>query len=132
MIWKYLTQRDADELIAWTNAKLDDEPRVVGSYMFLPWVTRSEAEQIMDGFGVPLPDKRGRPRDEKVWEARRDVDLIRQIWKQHKEFLDSKFKRPQYRNGKITVTAEQIAADRSHVKKVGKVRNRLHKKKEKA
>jgi hypothetical protein len=29
MIWKYLTQRDAKELTAWTNDKLNEEPRIV-------------------------------------------------------------------------------------------------------
>jgi hypothetical protein len=126
MIWKYLTQRDATELTAWTNAKLDDELVVVGSYIFFPWTTVSEREWIMHG-GQPAAVKRGRPRDDKVWEADRDARLIRQIWKDNKKLLDGKFKPMHHRTGTIEVSAEQIAADR-HGVDVEAVRTRLHKK----
>jgi hypothetical protein len=127
MIWKYLTQDDAQELIAWTNDKLDREPRIVGDYIFWPWVTASEREWIIHNGNPPSPDKRGRPRDDKIWEAARDARLIRQIWKGHKKFLDDKFRHPQHRTGTIEVTAEEIAANRRGVD-VEAVCNRLHKK----
>jgi hypothetical protein len=139
MIWKYLTEHDARELTAWTNDKLDHEPVVVGDHMFFPWVADSDRKLIIAG-DVPwishsdrgwivhdaLPE-RGRPRDVAVWQAARDVGSIRHIWKQHKRFLESKFKHTQHRTGTITVTAEQIAADRNHVD-IEAIRNRLHKK----
>jgi hypothetical protein len=126
MIWKHLTQHDAKELIAWTNAQLDHEPRIVGDYFFWPWLDRSERELIMHGDDLSPPDKRGRPRDDKVWEAACDVKTIRRLWKQHKEFLDSRFK-GRTRTSRVEVTAEQIAADRSGVDSEA-VRIRLHKK----
>jgi hypothetical protein len=128
MIWKYLTERDAKELTAWTNDQLDSEPRIVGDYIFWPWLTASDREWIIHDGNPPSPDKRGRPRDDKVWEAARDVRLIRQLWKRHKKVLDGKFRHSQHRTGTITVTAEKIAADRWGVDDVDAVCNRLHKK----
>ena len=78
---------------------------------------------------LPSSDnKRGRPRDDNVWEAARAVGMIRQLWKEHKKFLDGKFRHALHRASTIEVTAEQIAADRWSVD-VEAVRNRLHKKK---
>jgi hypothetical protein len=123
MIWKYLKKDDATELIEWTLAKLDREPIIENGQMFWPWMSRAEREWEIHG--EPSSDnKRGRPRDDNVWEAARDVGLIRQLWKDHKEFLDHKFKRS--KNGNITVIAERIAADRWHVD-VEAVYNRIKK-----
>jgi hypothetical protein len=152
MIWKHLTQRDAQELTEWTIAKLDHEQAIVEAFIhagdhdphhqrIITDEARAVALQAADRGDLtllrevypeltkhlPAPPDRGRPRDDKVWEAARDVGLIRRFWKQHKEFLDGKFKRSQHRTGTITVEAEQIAADRWHVD-VEAVRNRLHKK----
>jgi hypothetical protein len=139
MIWKYMTERDAQELIAWTNDKLDHEPVVVGNHMFFPWVTDADRKLIIAG-NIPwvshsdrgwrvhdvLPE-RGRPRDVAVWQAAQDVGSIRRIWKEHKTFLESKFRRLQHRTGTVTVTAEAVSADRNHVD-IDAIFNRLHKK----
>jgi hypothetical protein len=152
MIWKHLNQRDADELIDWTNAKLNeqrDKDQEI-SERFIRYGQelsdsndRATFERALEAASAgdttlleidypelakrfPTPGQRGRPRDDRVWEAARDVGLIRQVWKQHREFLDGKFKRSQNRTGTIEVTAEQIAADRCGVD-VEAVRNRLHK-----
>jgi hypothetical protein len=145
-------QRDAQDLIDWTNAKLDqlrDKEEEIserfirhGQELSNPHdrATFQRALEAASAGDMSLfeidypefakrfsPDKRGRPRDGKVWEAARDVKSIRQIWKQHKKSLDAKFKRWQRRTSNIEVTAEQIAADR-HGVDVDAVCNRLHKK----
>jgi hypothetical protein len=154
MIWRHLTQRDEQELTAWTNARLDErrEKEEAISEHFIrhgqelsdpdnPTTFKRDFEAASAGdttlFEIdypelakrffPTPAKRGAPRGDKVWEAARDVGLIRQFWKQHKKFLDGKFKCSQHRTGTTEVTAEQIAADRCGVD-VEAVRNRLHKK----
>jgi hypothetical protein len=153
MIWKHLNQHDAQELIAWTNARLDqqrDKEEAI-SDLFIRFGQelsnpndRATFERALEAASAgdmtlleidypelakrfSTPAKRGRPRDDKVWEAARDVGSIRQIWKQHKKLLVGKFRRLHFhRNDAIEVTAEQIAAERWSVD-VDAVRNRLHK-----
>ncbi len=153
MIWKHLNKRDEQELTAWTNARLDEQrdKEEAISDLFIRHGQelsdpndRATFERALEAASAgdmtlfeidypelakrfPTPAKRGRARDDKVWEAARDVGLIRHFWKQHKRFLDGKFKHSQHRTGTITVEAEQIAADRWSVD-VDAVRNRLHKK----
>jgi hypothetical protein len=72
-----------------------------------------------------LSRKRGRrpnPKDDDpIWQAVRDVMLIRRIWKEHFD----KFYRS--RTDKVVVTAEQIAADRWHVDDLDAIGDRLKK-----
>lgn len=153
MIWKHLNQPDSQELIAWTNARLDEQcgKEEAISDLFIRFGEelsnpndRATFERALEAASAgdmalleidypelakrfPTPAKRGRPRDDKVWEASREVGLIRQIWKQHKKLLDGKFKRLHFhRNDTIEVTAEMIAAERWGVS-FDAVRNRLHK-----
>jgi hypothetical protein len=154
MIWKFLTVNDAKELTAWTNDQLDQQhakEQMIGNLYIQfgqehsdpddPATFKRYFEAASAGdttlFEIDYPElakrffpaaaKRGRTRDDKVWAAARDVRLIRLFWKQHKKFLDGKFKPTQRRTGTSTVEAEQIAADRWGVD-VEAVRHRLHKK----
>jgi uncharacterized coiled-coil protein SlyX len=140
MIWKYLDQHDADELIELTIAKLDQAQTIINAInepIVRMQTVLAKTKDALAAFQrvwggdelakrFPTPDQRGRPRDDAVWQAARDVGLIRKIWKDHKEYLDRKFKRSKTSTGNITVTAEQIAADRWHVD-VEAVYNRLKK-----
>src|SRR5216684_4536608 len=149
MIWKHLNKRDEQELTAWTIARLDeqrDKEQAISDLFIRHGQELSDPndratfERDLEAANAgdmtlleidypelakrfPAPGKRGRPRDDKVWQAACDVGLIRQFWKQHKKYLDSQFRRSQHRTGTIEITAEQIAADRWGVD-VEAVRNR--------
>jgi hypothetical protein len=153
MIWKYLTKPDAQWLTAWTDAMLVQQhgTELAMSERFIKFGQeisdpndRETFQRALESASAgdltlleidypelaklfPVAAKRGRPRDDKVWEAARDVRLIGQIWKQDKTFLESKLRHTQHRTGTIEVTAEQIVADRSRVD-IDAICNRLHKK----
>jgi hypothetical protein len=137
--WKCLDQRDADKLIDWTNARLDEEhaivdmfihagdglPRLVPTFEYAMEVYRdtgdlSLIQQIDPDIAKRLPQrkpsgKRGGGRTplekhgDRIWQAVWDEKLIKQIWQEHFGHY--------YRPENDKVTAQQIAKDRNHIKR---------------
>ncbi|MCK1570785.1 hypothetical protein [Bradyrhizobium sp. 174] len=140
--WECANQRDADQLIKWTNNRLDRLDAIAEHFIHVgdddeKLITEEKAIEAADAGDLSLlrklhpelakflhrstrkPGRPPRPEDaDAVREAAIDARVIRHLWQQS----FGKLKRPQ--NDKVT--AEQIAADRWGVDQQA-VRNRLKK-----